>query len=56
MSAKLQHYKDEINRFLNQDNAFCNGLAKIEEKTKVNRLHIFLGNHVCMSSDVSPHL
>ncbi|XP_028416502.1 receptor expression-enhancing protein 5-like [Dendronephthya gigantea] len=43
MSAKLQHYKDEINKFLNQDNAFCNGLAKIEEKTKVNRLHIFLG-------------
>lgn len=44
MTAKIQHYKEELNKFLNQDNAFGNALAKVEEKTKVNRLNIFLGN------------
>ena len=47
MSAKIKHYKEEIDRFLHQDNAFANALAKVEEKTKVNRVHIFLGINVC---------
>jgi hypothetical protein len=49
MSAKLKHYKEEIDNFLHQDNAFANTLAKVEEKTKVNRLHIFLGNEFAKS-------
>jgi hypothetical protein len=50
MSARIKHYKEEIERFLQQDNAFANALAKVEEKTKVNRLHIFLGINVFAKS------
>ena len=49
MSAKIQHYKQELNNFLHKENAFTNALAKVEEKTKVDRVHIFLGK-MCLQS------
>ena len=56
MSGRIQRYKEELNRFLNQDNAFARGLAKIEEKTKVNRVHIFLGKCVCKALHLRPQI
>lgn len=41
--SKISQYKERLEKFLNEENAFTNALGKVEEKTKVKRLHIFLG-------------
>lgn len=41
--SRLNQYKERLDKFLHQENAFTNVLAVVEEKTKVKRLNIFLG-------------
>lgn len=40
----LNTWKEKINNFLHQKNYATDLLAKVEKKTKVDRLYIFLGN------------
>ena len=43
MAAKVEHYKAELEKFLNQKNKFTEYLELAEKKTGVKRTYIFLG-------------
>jgi len=43
MAAKFEHYKAELEKFLNKRNKFTEYLELAEKKTGVQRLYIFLG-------------
>lgn len=37
--------KENLEKWLDEKNCFTDGLKKIEEKTKVKKLYIFLGSY-----------
>ena len=43
MAAKFEHYKAELEKFLNKKNKFTEYLELAEKKTGAPRLYIFLG-------------